>query len=193
MIAIPGFLLGRKGILTVTTLTAVGLLLFVAAPIVAAFQAQQEEREEALDQYGVFRAEVASQPALQRALETVRIQAASLPGLMRSATAALAEAQLQTEIKAIIEANAGQLRSAQALAPARANGFDKVAVECDVTVPVSHMKDLFYALEAHAPYFFIDHADISAPMTAPLDGSKSSEPVLEVRWTVHAYRWVQPV
>ena len=53
-------------------------------------------------------------------------------------------------------------------------------------------QDLLYAVEVHAPYFFIDHAEISAPMMAQGDNTKAAEPVLEVRWTIHAYRWAAP-
>jgi hypothetical protein len=192
MIAIPAMLLGRKGALTVVALAAAAFSVLVAAPVFAAFEAQSEERDETLDQFATFRREVASEPALQHALAAVRIQAAAVPGLIRSATPALAEAQLQTEIKQIIEANAGDLRSSQALAPTSGNGFDRVAIQCDLTVPVAHLKDLLYAVEVHAPYFFIDHADISAPMMPQSDNTKSGEQVLEVRWTVHAYRWARP-
>jgi hypothetical protein len=192
MISIPAMLLGRKGALTVLALAGAAFGLFVAVPVVAAFEAQSEARAEAVDEFRTFRTEVASEPAMQRALAAVRTQASAVPGLMRSATAALAGAQLQTEIKQIVEANAGDLRSAQALSPNRANGFDRVAVQCDLTVPVTHLKDLLYAVEVHAHYFFIDHAEISAPMIPQSDNAKSAEPVLEVRWTIHAYRWAEP-
>jgi hypothetical protein len=192
MISVPAILLGRKGLLVVGVLIALALLFFVATPIAAAFEAQSEERADALDQFARFRAEVASQPSLQRALAAVRIQAAAVPGLLRSPTAELAGAQLQTAIKQIIENNSGQLRSSEALPPNRENGFDRVAIQCDLTVPAARLKDLLYAVEVHAPYFFIDRAEIDAPLTWQPDGTKTAQPMLEVRWTVHAYRWVQP-
>jgi general secretion pathway protein M len=191
MIEIPAMLLGRKGALSVVALAAAAFLVLVALPVLAAFEAQSEERDAALDEFATFRTEVASGPAMQRALAAVRIQASAVPGLMRSATPALAAAQLQTEIKQLVEANAGDLRSAQAISPTREKGFDRVAIQCDLTVPVAHLKDLLYAVEVHAPYFFIDHAEISAPMPQA-DNTQSGEQMLEVRWTVHAYRWAEP-
>jgi hypothetical protein len=191
MIAVPTLLLGRRGALIVAVAAGLTFLFFVGLPVAAAFEAQDEERGEAADQLAAFRAEVASAPVMQNALAALRVQAAAVPGIMRSDTDSLAEAQLQTTIKQIVVANAGDLRSAQALAPDHKNGFNRVAVQCDLTLPASHLKDLLYAIEVHAPYYFIDQVDISAPVTFQGPGGKFVEPVLEVRWTVHAYRWAQ--
>jgi Type II secretion system (T2SS), protein M subtype b len=192
MIAIPSVLLGRRGLLLVGALAALLLLVFVAMPAIAAFQAQNQERADALDQLSIFRKEVASRPAMLQALAESRLQAASMPGLMRSPTDALAAAQLQVLVKQLVEANAGDLRSAQALAPAPANGFSRIAVQCDLTLPMAHLKDLLYAVETHQPYIFIEHAEINGPLSWQGDGGKSAQSVLEVRWTVHAYRWAPP-
>jgi hypothetical protein len=191
MIAVPSMLLGRKGALLVVALGSAALIAFVALPALAAFEAQREERADALDQIAQFRGEEASGPAMKNALEAVRAQAAATPGVIQAATTPLAAAQLQTEIKDVVQSNAGDLRSAQALAPSRDNGFDRVTVQCDLTVPASHLKDLLYAVEVHTPYFFVDHVDITAPLTPSSNGGAAVEPTLEIRWTIHAYRWAQ--
>ncbi len=192
MISIPAILLGRRGLLIVAVAIAAALLFFVAVPLFAAFEAQREERNDAMAQFSSLRAEVASRPEVQRSLAATRIEAAGMRGLMRSPTAALAEAELQSEIKQIAESNGGDLRSVQSLSPNRANGFDRVALQCDLTLPTARLKDLFYAVEAHQPYYFIDHAEISGPITWQAQGGKPAASLLEVRWTIHAYRWVQP-
>lgn len=189
MIAVPAMLLGRRGLFFMSAVAAALIFLFIAMPAIAAFEAQGQERTDALEQLAVYRKEVASQPAMLQALAQSRLEAASMPGLMRSATDALAAAQLQLLVKQIVEANAGDLRSAQALAPVPANGFTRVSVQCDLTLPTAHLKDLLYTLETHQPYIFIEHIDVNGPLVWQGDASKSPQSVLEVRWTVHAYRW----
>jgi type II secretion system (T2SS) protein M len=192
MIAIPSMLLGRRGLYLVSALIVVLFALFVAMPAIAAFEAQHQERDEALQQLSIYRNEVASQPAMLQALAESRNQVASMPGLMRSPTDGLASAQLQLLIKQIVEANSGDLRSAQTLAPAQANGFSRIAVQCDLTLPLAHLKDLLCAVETHQPYIFIEHVEVNGPLTWQSDPAKSAQPLLEVRLTAHAYRWAPP-
>ena len=192
MIAIPSILLGRRGLYLVGALAAALLLLFVAMPAIAAFGAQHQERDDALEQLATYRNEVASQPAMLEALAQSRMQVAAMPGLMRSPTDALAAAQLQLLMKQIVEANSGDLRSTQALAPAQANGFSRIAVQCDLTLPLARLKDLLYAVETHQPYVFIEHVEVNGPLSWQGDPAKPAQPVLEVRLTTHAYRWAPP-
>jgi hypothetical protein len=104
-------------------------------------------------------------------------------------TATLAQAQLQSAMKTIIESNGGVLLSAQILPPESVKGFDVVAIQYDLTLPLSRLRNLLYGVETHTPYFFINEADILMPANWYPDNAQAPDPTLELRWTVHAYRW----
>jgi hypothetical protein len=167
-------------------LALIGLL--VVAPVVAAFSAQSAESDDALRQLGVYRAEIASKPALEAALNDLNRKGASVPGVVEGESVALAQAQMQSQIKSLVEASGGTLRSTQALPVTSQGGFDVIAIQCDLSIPQARLKDLAYAVGAHAPYLFVDDASISAP-PADLDTPQAHDAALDVRWTVHGYRW----
>jgi general secretion pathway protein M len=170
---------------------ALGVVLFgivVVTPVVAAFSAQQGETEDALQQLGYFRAEIAAKPELEAELAALNERGASVPGVIESASTALAQAQLQSRIKSIVESKGGSIRSMQILPAAKQGGFEVIAVQCDLQVPMGRLQDLAYAVDSHAPYLFVDEASISAPPGEP-DDIQNHQPMLDIRWTVHGYRW----
>lgn len=170
---------------------AAGVVLFglvVVAPVVAAFSAQRGETQDALQQLGYFRAEIAAKPRLEAELRSLNERGASVPGVIEGASTALAQAQLQSQIKSIVESKGGSIRSMQILPAAQQGGFEVIAVQCDLQVPMSKLQDLAYAMDSHAPYLFMDEASISAPPSEP-DDIQNRQPMLDIRWTVHGYRW----
>jgi hypothetical protein len=162
--------------------------LVVVMPIAGAFSAQSDETDDALHQLGVYRAEMASKPALEAALNDLNRKGASVPGVVEGDSVALAQAALQAQVKSVIEANGGTLRSMQILPVTTQGGFDVVAIQCDLSVPQAHLQGLAYAVASHAPYLFVDEASISAP-PADLDTPQAHDPPLDIRWTIHGYRW----
>lgn len=184
----PTFLRGRKG--AFIALGGLGLLflVLVALPLAVMFQAQADDRSEALAQLESYRAEEARRPALAARLAALQEGAKSVPGLLTGTSAALAQAQLQSEMKGLIDKNGGSLLSAQLLPPTKVKGFDSVAIQYDVTIPLSRFSGLVYAVETHVPYYFIDSADFVMPPNWR-QNSPTQDPSMEMRWTIHAYRW----
>lgn len=175
-----------KLLLSGMVLAAFLIVAGLVAGIVAIFSGQNRQIQETFWQLGNVHAEVASRPALQAELDDMRRNAASLPGLYIAANDALASAQVESDVKAIVDSNGGEVRSAQILAPARKDGFEALSVQYDLTVPQSRLRHLLYAIETHIPYLLIDQADISASSDAQ---PQNRDPQIEIRWTIHAYRW----
>jgi Type II secretion system (T2SS), protein M subtype b len=184
----PLFLRGRKGAFIALGTVALLFLVLVALPVVALFRSQAKDREEELAELAAYRAQEAQRPALAARLAALQEGAKSVPGLLDASSAALAQAQLQSEMKELIDKNGGSLLSAQLLPPTKVKGFDSVAIDYDVTIPVSNFSALVYAVETHTPYYFVDSADFVMPPTwrANVPGQ---DPSMEMRWTIHAYRW----
>jgi hypothetical protein len=177
------------GALAVACFAGAALVLVVLVPVIAVFSAQNDEIHDLLQQLGLYRAEIGSKSALQAQLAELDREGATVPGVIEGDSTSLAQAQLQQQIKMIVEANQGSLRSVQALPAAKQGVFETIAVQCDLSIPASRLKDLSYAIGTHRPYLFVDEASITAPPNDP-DNVQAHEQVLDVRWTVHGYRWV---
>jgi Type II secretion system (T2SS), protein M subtype b len=170
---------------------AVACLLFVfviVLPVIAAFSAQSDDIHESLQQLGLYRAEIAAKPMLEARLAELDRQGASVPGVVSGDGTTLAQAQLQSQIKALVEAHQGMVRSVQAVPSTTRDGFEAIAVQCDFSIPESQLKDLAYAVGDHKPYLFVDDASISVASNDP-DAVRNTQAMLDVRWTVHGYRW----
>jgi len=189
---VPKPFLGRRAALTGISLATAAVVLLVAVPLIAAFSTQRDEVEDALRQLARYRAEVGLKPQLDAELQTLRQRGATGLGLIVADNAQLAEAQLEHEIKAIVESNGGEVRSSQSNAPKPLGNLERISVQYDLALPITRLSAVIYAVEAHTPYYFIDRADISGPTgwQPQTQLQKSTpEPKLELRWTLHAYRW----
>ena len=184
----PTFLRGRKGAYLALGALAVLFLIVVALPVAAMFRAQAKDRQQALAQLQSYRAEEARRPGLASRLAALQQGAKSVPGLLTASSPALAQAQLQSDMKVMIDRNGGSLLSAQLLPPTKVKGFDAVAIQYDLTIPLSRFSGLVYAVETHVPYYFVDSADLVMPPNWK-PGSPTQDPSMEMRWTIHAYRW----
>lgn len=188
MSAAPAFLKTRTAALAALGVTAILFAFAVVAPVAAAFTAQSDEIDQALRQLGFYRAEIAAKPALEAELRALDERGASVPGVIEAPSTALAQAKLQSEIKALVEANRGSVRSMQIMPVSAQNGFEIIAVQSDLTIPEGRLKDLAYAAAAHAPYLFVNEASVTAPPREP-DDIQAREVMLDIRWTVQGYRW----
>src|SRR5579871_1891805 len=169
-----------------------GVTIFASALLIAllflVYAGQRADAADNLRQLTAYNAEVMSRPRVQAAYAEMNARISDMQGLVHAGAGAPAAAQVETALKQIVESNGGELRSSQALASTEANGFEQVRVECDLTVPASRLKDLFYAVETHRPYLFVDSADVTAPIN--WDTRNNIEPAYEVRFGVSAYRWI---
>jgi general secretion pathway protein M len=183
---VPAFLLGRKAALAGATLACAVVIFALFALSDWAVGGDEAPRAERLQRLAALQAEVASLPRLHHALVTLRREAASYPGLLRGDSDATTQAALQSDLKSIVEAQGGEVRSASPLPASDEEGLHRIAIQYDLTVPLSKLDDLIYAIESRTPYLFLDDVDIASPPW-PSD-AKAPEPRIEVRWTVSGYR-----
>ncbi len=185
---VPSYLRGRTGAFVALGSVLVLVLLFIGLPLAALFQGQADDRSAFLEQLTAYREQEARKPALQAQLAALQEGAKTVPGLVSASSASLAQAELQGDMKELIDKNGGNLLSAQLMPPTKVKGFDQVAIEYDMTVPLSRLSSLLYAVETHTPYFFVDSADLVMPPNWR-PSPQVQDPAMEVRWTIHAYRW----
>jgi len=155
-----------------------------------AFLAQDRDIDESLHTLALYRAQASRRPTLEAQLKEYKQRLATLPGQIVGTSAPLTQAALENDVKSITDQNGGEIRSAQTLPATREKGFETIAVQYDLVVPFSRLKDLAYAVESHAPYFYIDDVDVVIPQAWQTAGADVQDPRVEVRWTIRGYRWV---
>jgi hypothetical protein len=118
----------------------------------------------------------------------LRTQDASLAGLLEGATTAVAAANLQSEVKKVIEDCHGEIRSAQNLATSTVDSFERIEIRYDLSAPMSALETLLYGIETHQPYLFLDAIDISTAESWSPDTAGASDPKLAIRLSIGGYR-----
>ena len=189
MIAIPQSVRGRSGALAAAGIAIAVTALLIAGLIVLVFGGQSAATTDSVHQLAVYRAEVALRPELEAALKQARLKASATPGLIASDSVALAQAQLQDEVKSIVTDNQGEVRTAQIVPATNVDGFQVIAIQYDLAVPMAKLRDLIYAIETRTPYLFVDDADIIAQQDLQSGDPQPINPMLDVRWTIRGYRW----
>lgn len=178
-------------------LLALGILLLAVAaawllviePVTSAFAAQDEEIAQAYRMLAAYEHRIALAPLVKKRLAQLKQAETSSTGTIGGASAELAAANIQNITRSVIEGRAGQVRSAQNLAPVTADGFQKIEIQYDVTLPMTKLKEIAYQIETSAPYLFLDSVDIRAPENWQIGPYQTDPPNLDVRWTVRGYRW----
>jgi hypothetical protein len=181
---------GRKAALAALAVAIAGgggLLVLLAAWMFSGLRADAADN---LHDLTAYRSEIAAQPAVEAELARLRSRIDSTTGLVHADASAPAAAQVQTAVKALVEASGGELRSAQVLPATKDKDLETIALQCDVTLPLGKLRQVLYAIETHRPYLFIDPDDITAPIN--FDTKTVEQPDLELRLTVKAYRWASP-
>jgi hypothetical protein len=142
------------------------------------------DTEAQLNRLARYEAEIAARPQLQKDLQVVRQQEASVPSVLQGENAAVAGARLQTQLRALVQESGGFVRSTQDLPPKRRAGLELINVVCEFTLPMTKLKDMLHRLDAAEPYIFVDDATIDARD----DAGQDFDVELSVRLTVHAFR-----
>lgn len=182
----------RNGALAALGIGSVVILFLLSLPLVAAFRVQDQRIATSLRELSILRAEAAAIPTLRDQLKSLRQQISVSPGAVQSASTALAQSQLQQALDSITTANGAAIHSTQMVPPDRAHGFESIAIQDDMTVPMSKLGNLIYAVETRTPYLFLDNVQIASSQPWQTPTGSGQDPQLNVRWTVHAYRWSAP-
>ncbi|MEI9997225.1 MAG: type II secretion system protein GspM [Rhizomicrobium sp.] len=163
--------------------------LAVVQPIADAFAAQRDGIEQSRRMLAAYEGRIAMRPLVEAKLAQMRSRETGSTGLVGGTSAELAAANIQNVMKTLIESAAGQMRSAQNLAPVTSGGFQRIEIQYDLLLPMTRLKDMVYRIETVTPYLFLDSVDLRAPETWDASGLQLDPPNIDVHWTVRGYRW----
>lgn len=128
----------------------------------------------------------AMSPQLTRALEALRAKD-SRKLFLKGTTSALASAELQDQVRQVIEANGGRLISASANPPKDEGAYRTATANFQLNISNVNLRRMLYALESREPYLFNDSLVIRSqvpPGYRPPQGA--TEPDLFVQMDVSA-------
>jgi general secretion pathway protein M len=140
-----------------------GSYLLVVVPLLSTYQNSAAAIEQAENLLQRQQALAAQQPQLIERLEEEREQADAVAGYLQGPSDALAAAQLQDRVKAVVEASGGELRSTRIL-PAESieasPGTRRTALRVQIIVSTEGLAEILYDLEAGQPYVLIDELSV---------------------------------
>jgi general secretion pathway protein M len=106
---------------------------------------------------------------------------------LKSASPALAAAELQELATMILDHNGGKLNSIQILPHKDDGAYRQVSVNLQLTAPLSAVKAMLYALESARPYLFVDNFAIRASYNPAARNDTGNEPDLIVQFDLMGY------
>jgi general secretion pathway protein M len=186
----PGSLLSRALALVLLAAALAGGYLLVVVPVLDAYRETADAIERAETLLQRHRALAAQRPLLIAQIEEEKEQAEAMAGYLQGPSDALAAAQLQDRLKAVVEAAGGELRSTRIL-PAEAveasPGTRQTTLQVQVVVSIDGLAEILYGLEAGQPYVMIDELAIRNQRERRRRGEPEDEPRLDVDLKLSAF------
>jgi hypothetical protein len=167
-----------------------GLYYGIVSPLLdnyAGTKASIEQLQDTLTRYQ--RAARALAPR-QAELAALKQRQSAQDGFLQGSNDTLVAAQIQNRIKALADANRGELRSTQVL-PAQDEGkLRRITVRGQMSTTLPAALRVFYGLEAAYPLLFIDNVDLRARPTELRDRNSSNatnSETIDLQFDVYGY------
>jgi Tfp pilus assembly protein PilO len=154
-------------------------------PVADAFDEKREGLAKAQQLAVEFRRRTVPLAELQAQRAALQAQQAKETGTIEAPNTAIASANLQAQIRSLLAASGGSVRSLQPLPPIQEAHLQKIALRIDATVAIDRLLDFLHAAEAASPYLFVDALEIRASEQAARNGQ--TPPALSLRGDLFAF------
>lgn len=173
---------------------ALAILVFVVALVLGAialpvfmlnqhYDVALEDATSRLERYSRI---VGTRDSLQKqALEVKALE--SQQHFLKSASPALAAAELQEKAQSVFEANGAKVNSIQVLPHKDDGQYRQVTVQVQLMAPLTAVKEMLFGMESAHPYLFLDNFSIRAPNTQVNRVEPANEPELVVQFDLTGY------
>jgi general secretion pathway protein M len=152
----------RAAALAIAVLAMVTVLALILAPwwgLKLRYDSALEDAVTRLERYSRI---AGMQEGLQKRAQEVKALDTARH-FLKSASPALAAAELQDLAKTVIESNGGKINSIQILQHKDEGGYRQIAVTLQLAAPQSVVKGMMHAIESMQPYLFIDNLAMRSP------------------------------
>lgn len=143
------------------------------------------ERRAALARFDRVAAEL---PRREAQLAALRRRQAATAGFLQGSNDALLAAQIQSRVKALVEAAHGELKSTQVLPVQDEGRYRRIAVRAQMTLDLTGAQQVLYGIETNSPLLFLDNVDLHSHIEGRRRESGSPSPSLDLRFDVYGYR-----
>lgn len=158
----------RAAALSLLLLLAGGALyLLVDRVLITRYRYYQDALEQQQGRLQQLERMAASREPIQQLLTSIQQDRAVIAQYLPQSAPALAAADLQQRVKAVVEAAGGTLQSTQALPPAEEGNTVKVTVSAAMNGDVDSLRKILHDLEAQTPLLFVDNLQVSARESRP--------------------------
>lgn len=179
---------------------AIGLLvllvgagyLILLQPIVLAHQRYNERIGELHDRLASYKKIAGSRASLQKEFDRIKRQAsATQAGYFKRKTQALAGAELQNQVKRVVESEGGNLISTQILQPGdeskEKNIPPRVTIRIQMTGSIETIQKVLYKIESGQPRLFIDNAYLRVKNPYLMGPTRQQSDQLDIRFNLYGF------
>lgn len=176
----------KAAAVAILVLVVVLVCAVIAVPLWLLNQRYDAALEDATSRLGRYSKIVGGRDALQKqAIEVKALEAQR--HFLKSASPALAAAELQEKAQAVFDANSAKVNSIQVL-PHKDDGlYRQVTVQVQLLAPLTAVKAMLHGLESAHPYLFLDNFSVRAPNMQINRVDTSNEPDLVVQFDLTGY------
>lgn len=163
--------------------------LFLAQPVMAKFAAYRQSIAQSNEFLARYRRVAGGREQLEKALEEARRAGASSGRFLEGSSTEIVAAGLQNDVKKIIAASGGELKSTQLRQDEDEKEWRRVTIRVNMSAGVEATMQIFHAIESANPYLFLGNVQIRAPRLSKRRRAKVSatQGVLQVRYDVYGY------
>lgn len=177
----------RSAALALLAGVAAAVFLLAVAPTLEAYGRTEADVREAVRLLQRYQRVASTRPAVEAQLAELEVRQAESGVYLSGATDALAAAELQDRVKAIIQASGGALTSTQAL-PVKTEGtLRRVSVRVQFTGTIETLHQAVYDLETYKPYLMIDNIDVRNRQRRRRANQPEPEARLTIRLDLYGY------
>jgi general secretion pathway protein M len=158
----------------------------IALPVIMLNQHYNEALDDATSRLERYSRIVGTRDSLQKqALEVKALEGQQ--HFLKSASPALAAAELQEKAQSVFDANGAKVNSIQVL-PHKDDGlYRQVTVQVQLLAPLTAVKAMLFGVESAHPYLFLDNFSIRATNTQVSRVEPANEPELVVQFDLTGY------
>ena len=158
----------------------------IALPVIMLNQHYDVALDDATSRLERYSRIVGTRDALQKQVVEVKALEAGRH-FLKSASPALAAAELQEKAQSVFDANGAKVNSIQVLPHKDDGQYRQVTVQVQLIAPLTAARGMLYALESAHPYLFIDNFSIRAPYLQVNRVESANEPELVVQFDLTGF------
>ncbi|HLY59104.1 MAG TPA: type II secretion system protein GspM [Stellaceae bacterium] len=156
--------------------------LMVLWPLGDAWTSERDAQAADRDALAGYRRVAAEGPLWEARIRQLEGDAASTAGLVKASPTPAATAALQSDVRQLVQASGGEIRTAQPGNAVPEKGLERIEAGFDLSLPAESLPGFVAAVDANDPYLFVDRLDLTAQT------AQGKAPTLTIHLQVHAYR-----